>query len=162
MNFDLKALSLAAASKHRTDTLIVLISDQFQAGQDPLSALISKAMKAKDFSSKSGQMLQAYASPGITASKVIFLGISKGTPQDIKSGLNALIPSLKVAKRKHCALCQPTLATLSAYKACLFLWPTAPMCTAQPNLNPFRAVCVKSLWPCQVSQRRWKLHLKPR
>ena len=72
MNFELKALSLAAASKLRTDTLIVLISDQFQAGKDPLSALISKAMKAKDFSSKSGQMLQAYASPGISASKVIF------------------------------------------------------------------------------------------
>ena len=95
MNFELKALSLAAASKHRTDTLIVLISDQFQAGQDPLSALISKAIKAKDFSSKSGQMLQAYASPGISAAKVIFLGIGKGNPQDIKSAINALIPSLK-------------------------------------------------------------------
>ena len=103
MNFELKALSLAAASKHRTDTLIVLISDQFQAGQDPLSTLISKAIKAKDFSSKSGQMLQAYASPGISASKVVFLGIGKGSPQDIKSALNALIPSLKASETQ--ALC---------------------------------------------------------
>ena len=103
MNFELKALSLAAASKQPTGTLIVLISDQFQAGQDPLSTLISKAIKAKDFSSKSGQILQAYASPGISAAKVIALGIGKGSPQDIKSSLNALIPSLKSSETK--ALC---------------------------------------------------------
>ncbi len=95
MNFELKTLSLAAASKLQLDTLIVLISDQFQAGKDPLSTLISKAMKAKDFSSKSGQMLQAYASPGISAGKVVFLGIGNGAPQDIKSAVSALIPSLK-------------------------------------------------------------------
>ncbi|MCX7262319.1 MAG: leucyl aminopeptidase [Burkholderiales bacterium] len=103
MNFELKTLSLAAASKQRTDTLIVLISDQFQAGLDPLSTLISKAIKAKDFSSKSGQMLHAYDSPGISAAKVIALGIGKGSPQDIKSALNALIPSLKSSETQ--ALC---------------------------------------------------------
>ncbi len=41
MNFELKTLSLAAAAKTSTDTLIVLISEQFQAGKGPLSALIS-------------------------------------------------------------------------------------------------------------------------
>jgi hypothetical protein len=44
MNFELKTLSLAAAAKTPTETLIVLISEHFQAGKDPLSALIEKAI----------------------------------------------------------------------------------------------------------------------
>ena len=50
MNFELKTLSFASAAKTSTDTLIVLISEHFQAGKDPLSALIVKAIQAKDFS----------------------------------------------------------------------------------------------------------------
>jgi leucyl aminopeptidase len=100
MNFELKALSLADASKLVTDTLIVLISDQFQAAKDPLSALIAKAMKAKDFSAKSGQMLQTYSSPGVSASKVVFLGVGSASPQDMKSAISALTPSLKSSETK--------------------------------------------------------------
>ena len=62
MNFELKTLSLAAAAKSPTDVLIVLISDHFQAAKDPLSLLIEKALKAKDFSSKKGKVLHAYGS----------------------------------------------------------------------------------------------------
>jgi leucyl aminopeptidase len=78
MNFELKTLSLPAAAKTTTDTLIVLISEHFQAGKDPLSALIAKATQAKDFSAKAGKSLQTYSLPGISASKTILLGVGRG------------------------------------------------------------------------------------
>jgi len=74
MNFELKTLSLAAAAKSSSEVLIVLISDHFQAAKDPLSLLIEKAIKAKDFSSKTGKVLHAYAAPGVSATKLVFFG----------------------------------------------------------------------------------------
>ena len=97
MNFELKTLSLASAAKTSTDTLIVLISDHFQAGKDPLSLLIGKALKAKDFSSKAGKSLHAYAVSGVVASKIILLGLGESQPSDVKSALTGVMPSLKSA-----------------------------------------------------------------
>ena len=98
MNFELKTLSMASAAKTNTDTLIVLISEHFQAGHDPLSALIAKATLAKDFSSKSGKTLQAYALSGITAAKIILVGVGDGKPSAIRSGLLGAMASLKSAE----------------------------------------------------------------
>jgi leucyl aminopeptidase len=119
MNFELKALSLVAASKIQSDTLIVLISDQFVAGKDPLSILISKALKVKDFSSKAGQMLQTYQSPGISAAKVVFLGIGKGGSLDIKSAISALIPSLKSADNQSLCLVSSDAGTAQSVQSLL-------------------------------------------
>ncbi len=100
MNFELKTLSLAAAAKHPSDALIVLISDHFQANQDPLSSLVEKAINAKDFASKTGKLLHAYASSGISASKVVFLGIGAGTATDVKLAMTGLTSGLKAAETK--------------------------------------------------------------
>ena len=64
MNFELKTLSLAAAAKSSTDTLIVLISKHFKAGNDPLSDLIDKAIKAKDLSGKSNLLFRRDSQTG--------------------------------------------------------------------------------------------------
>ena len=100
MNFDLKTLSLAAAAKSPSEVLIVLISDLFQAGKDPLSSLIEKALKAKDFSSKTGKVLQAYAAPGVSASKVVFLGVGAAKALDVKSAMAGLTASLRASETK--------------------------------------------------------------
>ena len=100
MNFELKTLSLAAAAKSATEVLIVLISDHFQAAKDPLSSLIEKALKAKDFSSKTGKVLHAYAAPGVSASKVVFLGIGAAKALDVKSAMAGLTASLKASETK--------------------------------------------------------------
>ena len=100
MNFELKTLSLAAAAKFSSEVLIVLISDLFQAGKDPLSSLIEKALKAKDFSSKSGKVLQAYAVPGVSASKVVFLGVGAAKALDVKSAMAGLTASLRASETK--------------------------------------------------------------
>ena len=98
MNFELKTLSLAAAAKTPTETLIVLISEHFQAGKDPLSALIEKAIKAKDFSAKAGKTLQAYAVSGVSASKIVLVGIGEGKAGDVKSGVMGAMTGLKSAE----------------------------------------------------------------
>ena len=104
MNFELKTLSLAAAAKTTTDTLIVLISEHFQAGTDPLSALITKATQAKDFSAKAGKSLQTYSLPGISASKTILLGVGEGRVADIKSAVTSAMGSLKSAETAKAVL----------------------------------------------------------
>ena len=97
MNFELKTLSLASAAKSSTGTLIVLISKQFKAGNDPLSLLIAGAIKAKDFNFKVGQTLQAYNVPGITAAKVILVGTGEGLAAEVKSAIQGVASHLKAA-----------------------------------------------------------------
>ena len=104
MNFELKTLSLASSAKTSTDTLIVLISEQFEAGKDPLSALISKATLAKDFSNKTGKTLQAYGLMGVSAAKIILVGIGEGKPSDVKSGLTGAMATLKAAETSKAAV----------------------------------------------------------
>ncbi len=98
MNFELKTLSLATAAKTSTDTLIVLISESFQAGKDPLSELIDKATKAKDFSAKAGKSLQAYAIAGVGAAKIVLVGVAQGKPADVKSAVAGAMAGLKSAE----------------------------------------------------------------
>ena len=97
MNFEFKSLSLTAAAKSPSDHLIVLISDQFQAGKDPISLLFEKALKAKDFSSKAGKTLHAYALSGVSASKLSLVGIGEGRAADVKIGLAGVVASMKAA-----------------------------------------------------------------
>ena len=104
MNFELKTLSLAAAAKTPSEVLIVLISDHFQAKQDPLSSLIDKASKAKDFSSKAGKLLHSYNATGISASRVVLLGVGAATAVDMKLAISGLTSSLKAAETKKLTL----------------------------------------------------------
>ena len=97
MNFELKTISLAAAAKTPTDTLIVLISKQFKAGKDPLSALIERAIKAKDLSTQAGQSLNAYALQGVSAPKIILMGLGDAQPADVRSALTTAAQALKAS-----------------------------------------------------------------
>ncbi|MEY2947941.1 MAG: Cytosol aminopeptidase [Pseudomonadota bacterium] len=98
MNFELKTLSLAAAAKSSTDTLIVLISKHFKAGKDPLSDLIDKAIKAKDLSTEAGKLLNAYALPGVKAARILMVGIGDAHAADVKTAVTAVAAVLKTAK----------------------------------------------------------------
>ena len=119
MNFELKTLSLAAAAKSPADVLIVLISDHFQAAKDPLSLLIEKALKAKDFSSKKGKVLHAYGAAGISASKVVFLGIGAAMAADLKSAILGLTASLKAAETKKLTVVSAEPLSAQALQALL-------------------------------------------
>jgi leucyl aminopeptidase len=119
MNFELKTLSLAAAAKSSSEVLIVLISDQFQAAKDPVSLLIEKAIKAKDFSSKTGKLLHAYAAPGVSATKLVFLGVGAAKAVDMKSAMTGLTASLKAAETKKLTVVSPESLSASSMQALL-------------------------------------------
>ena len=119
MNFELKTLSLAAAAKSSSEGLIVLISDQFQAGKDPVSLLIEKAIKAKDFSSKTGKVLHAYAAPGVSATKLVFLGVGAAKAVDMRSAMTGLTASLKAAETKKLTVVSPESLSASSMQALL-------------------------------------------
>jgi len=120
MNFELKTLSLAAAAKSSSEVLIVLISDHFQAAKDPLSLLIEKAIKVKDFSSKTGKVLHAYAAPGVSATKVVFLGVGAAKAVDMRSAMTGLTASLKAAETKKLTVVSPESLGASSLQALLF------------------------------------------
>jgi leucyl aminopeptidase len=119
MNFELKTLSLAAAAKSSSEVLIVLISDQFQAAKDPVSLLIEKAIKAKDFSSKTGKVLHAYAAPGVSATKLVFLGVGAAKAVDMRSAMTGLTASLKAAETKKLTVVSPESLSSSSMQALL-------------------------------------------
>jgi leucyl aminopeptidase len=119
MNFELKTLSLAAAAKSSSEVLIVLISDQFQAAKDPVSLLIEKAIKAKDFSSKTGKVLHAYAAPGVSATKLVFLGVGAAKAVDMRSAMTGLTASLKAAETKKLTVVSPESLSASSLQALL-------------------------------------------
>ena len=119
MNFELKTLSLAAAAKSSSEVLIVLISDQFQAAKDPVSLLIEKAIKAKDFSSKTGKVLHAYAAPGVSATKLVFLGVGAAKAVDMRSAMTGLTASLKAAETKKLTVVSPETLSASSMQALL-------------------------------------------
>jgi len=119
MNFELKTLSLAAAAKSSSEVLIVLISDQFQAAKDPVSLLIEKAIKAKDFSSKTGKVLHAYAAPGVSATKLVFLGVGAAKAVDMRSAMTGLTASLKAAETKKLTVVSPESLSASSIQALL-------------------------------------------
>jgi leucyl aminopeptidase len=119
MNFELKTLSLAAAAKSSSEVLIVLISDHFQAAKDPLSLLIEKAIKAKDFSSKTGKVLHAYAAPGVSATKLVFLGVGAAKAVDMRSAMTGLTASLKAAETKKLTVVSPESLSASSLQALL-------------------------------------------
>ena len=117
MNFELKTLSLASAAKTKVNTLIVLVSDTFEAGKDPLSALIAKAVQAKDFSTAAGKSLQAYSSPGIAAPKLVLVGTGHAKPQEVRSALSGAMSALKSAETEKAAVVFAGSPTPSALHA---------------------------------------------
>lgn len=119
MNFELKTLSLATAAKSASEHLIVLISDHFQAKKDPLSALVQIAVKAKDFSSKTGKLLHFYAAPGIAASKVMFLGVGAASASDIKSAMAVITSGLKATETKKLTIISPEPLSAQSVQALL-------------------------------------------
>lgn len=117
MNFELKTLSLAAAAKTSTDTLIVLISKHFKAGKDPLSDLIDKAIKAKHLSTEAGKHLNAYALPGVKAAKILLVGIGEARPADLKTAVTAVAATLKTSKTAHVSMVFSEVTTAEALQA---------------------------------------------
>ncbi|CAM4380178.1 leucyl aminopeptidase [Comamonas aquatilis] len=95
MNFELKALTAAAAAREKCDLLLVLVSEEAALGSDAIGTLAAHAIKHGDFALSCGKQLQMYQVPAVAARRVVLLGAGKGTAKDVRNALAACASLLK-------------------------------------------------------------------
>ena len=104
MNFELKALTAAAAAREKCDLLLVLVSEQAASGtfgSDAIGAMVAHAVKQGDFALSCGKQLPLYQVPAIAARRVVLLGVGAGTPKDVRNalaGCGAVLKTEGIAK----------------------------------------------------------------
>ena len=104
MNFELKALSAAAAAREKCDLLLVLVSEQAASGtfgSDAIGAMVAHAVKQGDFALSCGKQLPLYQVPAIAARRVVLLGVGAGSPKDVRNalmGCSAVLKAEGIAK----------------------------------------------------------------
>ena len=107
MDFELKTLDLAGAANEKTDVLLVLVTDGFQAGKDPLSRLAAAALQARDLEPKPGKMLHAYRAEGIAAARVILAGAGDGSGKRVQAAVQAAAGAQRSAAAKKRTILLP-------------------------------------------------------
>lgn len=98
MNFELKALTAAAAAREKCDLLLVLVSEQAASGtfgSDAIGAMVAHAVKQGDFALSCGKQLPLYQVPAIAARRVVLLGAGSGSARDVRNALTGCGAVLK-------------------------------------------------------------------
>ncbi|NMM04769.1 leucyl aminopeptidase [Polaromonas sp.] len=112
MDFELKTLTRARICNEKCDALIVLIPQDLNSDDDPLSALSALAIKSGDLEIKAGRLLSAYRTPGIAAIRIVLVGAGDGSPKNIRTAVNAAFGALKTSNAQRAILCLSTLNNL--------------------------------------------------
>jgi leucyl aminopeptidase len=107
MDFELKTLDAEGAANEKTDVLLVLVTEAFQAGQDPVSKLVTAALAARDLETKPGKLLQAYRSEGIAAARVILAGAGDGSGKRVQAAVQAAVGSLRSSSARKLTILLP-------------------------------------------------------
>ena len=105
MNFELKTLRLNEAAAGKTGALVVLVADDFKAGEDAISALVSRAIDSGDFKTEAGRMLQAYGAARVMPARLILAGIGDGSAASVRKAVASAVATLKGGSAKDVALC---------------------------------------------------------
>jgi leucyl aminopeptidase len=103
MNFELKTLTLARLCSEKCDALLVLVTPgglPQGVANDPLSALVAQALQAGDFEAKPGKMLACYRSQGISATRVLLVGVGDGSDRNLRKSVMGAVASIKNGKLK--------------------------------------------------------------
>jgi leucyl aminopeptidase len=95
MDFELKTLTLTGICTEKCDALIALIPGDFSPGADPLSVMTAHALQSGDFESKPGRLLGAYRVQGLSASRVLLVGVGDASAKNIRTAVTAAIGALK-------------------------------------------------------------------
>ena len=107
MNFDLKPLDFQAASRQKTDALIVLVPEYFKPAKDALSLLIAQAQKSQDFAHSAGKTLSVWQPNGVQASRVVLASIGDGSPKSVRKAVMAAVNAVKTTPTQHLTICLP-------------------------------------------------------
>jgi leucyl aminopeptidase len=92
-------------SQEKCDVLLVLVNHPFSPAKDALSVLIAKALKAADFSTDAGQILDIYRPVGFAATRLVLVQVGKGAAADIRKGLSTAFSAFKAAKPHSVSVC---------------------------------------------------------
>jgi leucyl aminopeptidase len=117
MDFQLKTFSLSAAAGDKCDALVVLVAQSFKPGKDALSKLAAEALKAGDFETKPGKLLQAYRTAGIAAPRVLLAGCGDGAGKRVHAAVLGAVASLRTTGVKRLVVCLPHDAEEDAVRA---------------------------------------------
>ena len=117
MDFELKTLDLAGAATDKSDVLLVLVTDGFKAGKDPVSRLVSAALAARDLEPKPGKLLQAYRAEGIAASRVILAGAGDGSGKRVHAAVQAAAGALRSSTARKLTILLPAASGADAVRA---------------------------------------------
>ena len=117
MDFQLKSLRLAEAAATKAPALVVLVSEQFKAEGDALSALIQRALGSGDFKTDAGKLLASFGAAGIQADRVVLAGIGDGSAARVRKAVVAALGSLKGGPARSLTLCFAQAATPDAMGA---------------------------------------------
>jgi leucyl aminopeptidase len=117
MDFQLKTLALADATRDKTDALVVLWPESGASDAGPLGSWVASAIKGGDFEAKAGRLLSSYRSEGIAARRLVIAGAGDGQARAVRQAVTAAASSLKgtsVAKLTVLFATQPDVSTLRA------------------------------------------------
>lgn len=117
MNFELKTLRLAEAATRRTPALAVLVGDGFEGGEDTLSALVERATGSGDFKTEAGTTLHSYGASGVSAKRVLLVGIGDGSPAKVHKAVAATVSSLRRGPATALTVCFAQATTPEAVRA---------------------------------------------
>jgi leucyl aminopeptidase len=117
MDFELKTLDLAGAAAEKSDVLLVVVTEGFQAGKDPLSQLVAGALAAGDLEPKPGKLLQAYRAAGLAAARVILAGAGDGSGKKVHAAVQAAVASIKNATARKLVILLPAGVSADAVRA---------------------------------------------
>jgi leucyl aminopeptidase len=117
MNFEFKTFDLAGAAREKCDALVVLFSPNLKPGQDPLSALISSALKAGDLLDKPGKVLMTYRPSDIAATWLVLASLGGGTAKDVRQAVSAAVAGVKGKTVKKICICFTDLPAEEALEA---------------------------------------------
>ena len=117
MNFELKALGLSEAATEKCDLLVLLVAEGFDAGSDPLAAVVARALKAKDFEAQPGKTLELYQLPAVAARRVVLAGVGGGTAKQVHKAVVACASAFKGAGVQEAVVCFAGVARTDAVAA---------------------------------------------
>ena len=107
MNFELKPLDFQAASRFKTDALIVLVPQDFKPAKDALCASIAQAQKSRDLGVGAGKTLALWHPAGVQAPRVVLASVGDGSAKQIRKAVMAAVNAVKSTPTKHLTVCLP-------------------------------------------------------
>jgi leucyl aminopeptidase len=97
--------------------LLVLVTDGFQAGKDPVSRLVAAALAARDLEPKPGKLLHAYRAEGIAAARVVLAGAGDGSGKRVHQAVQAAAAALRSSTARKLTIVLPAAAGADAVRA---------------------------------------------